>query len=527
MTASTPTSDPTEPPGHGSGQVEATHSEPTGTPLLSSVGRSPASRRLRAADREWTVLPWLLSLSGVLLIIYHLPHFSADLANEVGIFAILSGVVAPTILAIGLVAAGNKLHRSELDRRQIRRVCAWTVLGAGFLVGVGGISYVYQVTEGAVLTHVNYVFGNFVTGGAIAGFIVGWFDAHGHLRREELRGFLEAVEHTGHAVYFTRTDGTIEYVNEAFIEQTRYPRADALGETPAILNAGVQPNAFYEDLWATILAGELWRGELVNERSDGTLYHVDQTIAPVLDEHGTVERFVAINAEITELKQYEAELELQNDQLEQFASILSHDLRNPLNVATGRADLLASEVDTPHLPPLQDALDRMDRLVSDVLQLTRADVSDTETALVDIGPVARAAWRSVETYDASLSVGLPGTVDGTESQLRQLFENLFRNAIEHGGEAVTVTVDRLENGFYVADDGTGIPPAERDSVLETGYTTSESGTGLGLEIVTRIADTHDWETTITESEGGGARFEFTPANLDFDSSHSRVSAAPR
>jgi signal transduction histidine kinase len=97
-----------------------------------------------------------------------------------------------------------------------------------------------------------------------------------------------------------------------------------------------------------------------------------------------------------------------------------------------------------------------------------------------------------------------------ESRLRQLFENLFRNAVEHGGPGVAVTVGPLEGrGFYVADDGPGIPADERDRVRETGYTTADGGTGFGLSIVESIADAHGWGMRLVESETGGARFEFT------------------
>ncbi len=99
------------------------------------------------------------------------------------------------------------------------------------------------------------------------------------------------------------------------------------------------------------------------------------------------------------------------------------------------------------------------------------------------------------------------TAKADENRLRQLFGNLFRNAIEHGGNDVTITVGDLDDGFYVADNGSGIPDEERDQVFEAGHTSAETGTGLGLSIVKEIADAHDWTVSATESSEGGARFE--------------------
>jgi signal transduction histidine kinase len=93
------------------------------------------------------------------------------------------------------------------------------------------------------------------------------------------------------------------------------------------------------------------------------------------------------------------------------------------------------------------------------------------------------------------------------SRLKQVFENLIRNATEHGGPDVTVTVGELDDGFYLEDDGPGIPDEERSRILETGYSTAEAGTGFGLSIVDQIVDAHGWQLRITESEAGGARFE--------------------
>jgi signal transduction histidine kinase len=211
------------------------------------------------------------------------------------------------------------------------------------------------------------------------------------------------------------------------------------------------------------------------------------------------------------LRQRERELERQNDRLEEFASVLSHDLRNPLSVASGFLELArdACETDTadPYFDRVERAHDRMSRLVSDLLTLARQGETVGQTEPVSIEAVAREAWRSVDTAAATLDVQTDSTVEADRERLTTLFENLFRNAVTHGGSAVTVRVVETSDGFAVADDGVGIDPADRDRVFERGYTTSSHGSGFGLSIVEGIVDAHGWTIRAVESEAGGARLE--------------------
>ncbi|GAA0654393.1 PAS domain-containing protein [Salarchaeum japonicum] len=210
-----------------------------------------------------------------------------------------------------------------------------------------------------------------------------------------------------------------------------------------------------------------------------------------------------------EQREYRADLEQKNTQLEEFASIVSHDLRNPLTVASGHLDLAREERESEHLERVADAHERMERLIEDILTLARdGDVVD-ELRPAEVGGVAESAWQTVDTADATLDATASRDVLADSSRLTQLFENLYRNAIEHGGPSVTVTVRDIEGGFAVADDGPGFADVDTDRLFEAGYTTSEDGTGLGLRIVSRIAEAHGWTVEAMESEAGGARFEFT------------------
>jgi len=198
------------------------------------------------------------------------------------------------------------------------------------------------------------------------------------------------------------------------------------------------------------------------------------------------------------------------------ASVLSHDLRNPLDVAEAHLRAARETGDDEHFDAVADAHDRMARIIRDVLTLARGDAVVDPADDVSIEDAVADAWCSVDTPAATLDVADPlPTTRADADRVRRLFENLFRNAVEHGSTAnqtrpddaeVTVTVGRLDGGFYVADDGPGIA-SEGDAVFDPGYTTSDGGAGLGLAIVDRIAAAHGWDLTLTEGADGGARFE--------------------
>ncbi|WP_318570762.1 ATP-binding protein [Salinigranum marinum] len=230
-------------------------------------------------------------------------------------------------------------------------------------------------------------------------------------------------------------------------------------------------------------------------------------------------------------------LRRQNAQLEQFAAVVSHDLRNPINVIEGSLELAAETGDAEHFARAQRAIDRMDRLVDDLLSLARAGETIDDPEPVSLSAVADRAWRTTETDGATLVVDADRTVVADESRLRQLFANLFRNSVEHGStssrpsadatdgsedgdesDGVTVRVEPLADGFAVVDDGPGIPAGEREQVFESGYSTAEDGTGFGLSIVAQVAEAHGWNVSLRDGDGGGARFEFTGVDVENDDS---------
>ena len=224
------------------------------------------------------------------------------------------------------------------------------------------------------------------------------------------------------------------------------------------------------------------------------------------DDGETVRGYIQ---DITDQKRRERALQRERDRLEEFAGVVSHDLRNPLQVAEGQLELATDECDSPHLSNLSEALDRMDELIQDLLVLSRQGDPIGETEATGLNELAELCWRHIEASDATLEVRTEATISADRSRLQQLLENLLRNAVEHGGEDVTITIGALPDGFYLEDDGPGVPEHNRDRIFDPGYSRTDDGTGFGLAIVSEIIDAHGWEIDLTTSHSGGARFEIS------------------
>ncbi|MFC6865223.1 PAS domain S-box protein [Halomicroarcula sp. GCM10025817] len=307
----------------------------------------------------------------------------------------------------------------------------------------------------------------------------------------------------------SQDDNPLVYVNDRFEEITGYDRAEILGRNCRLLQGeGTDPEPVAK-LRAAIDDERPVTVELRNYRADGTEFWNRVTVAPIADGTGEVTNFVGFQEVVTERTERELALERKNKRLDAFTGMVSHDLRNPLHVAEGSLELAREECDNEHVDRASEAVDRSLALVDDLLTLAREgrDLDDVEA--VSLADVLEACWTTVDTEAATLAIRGDVRLRADRSRLVQLLENLVRNAVEHGGRDVTVTAGRLDGGFYVADDGPGIPLEERQAVFEPGHSTNEDGTGIGLAIVERIADAHGWDISVTTGPEGGARFEFT------------------
>jgi len=333
-------------------------------------------------------------------------------------------------------------------------------------------------------------------------------------REAEARKFKKAADYSGHAILVTDRDGTVQYVNAAWEEMTGYTASEAIGRNPRILNSGEHDDAFYEEMWSTILGGEVWEGEIVNERKNGERFVIYQTTAPILGDEGDIQGFVAINDEITEQKQYEKRLEsdlhTSIKQLQVLARVLRHNIRNEMSVVSGTAQVVRNETDEDDIAAMATRIEE----ASDQL-LAQAD-KQREIVRLLMEPSAETSLRLADAIDdvvERLSERYPGTeiaVDvpsdlrlTTLPELRQAIEELVENAIVHADrEPPEVTISARSRHrsveIRIEDNGPGIPSAERQVITEEAEIDALlHSSGMGLWLVNR---------TVTRA-GGTIRFE--------------------
>jgi signal transduction histidine kinase len=279
--------------------------------------------------------------------------------------------------------------------------------------------------------------------------------------------------------------------------------------------------------------GSLYRAALDGERSEFEFTYAGRTYrghtVPVRDRTGAVVAGMALTQDVTDAHEQRARLQRQNERLDRFASIVSHDLRTPLNVVDGSLVLLREAAADGDQAAVDENVDRISRacrrmndIVENVLTLARQPDRIGDTDDVPLAETVRSVWGHLDTEGAVLVVDVDGrettTVRADGHALRRLLENLFVNAVTHGsagGDTVTVRVEWVAGdegdagrpGFAVSDDGPGLSDEAREHAFDWGYTTDGSGVGFGLGIVQRIAEAHGWTVSATQSTAGGARFE--------------------
>jgi len=290
--------------------------------------------------------------------------------------------------------------------------------------------------------------------------------------------------------------------------------AEQIGKTDPELYAPELAEVSYADDRHVLETGEpvIDREEYDPDQEDWNL----TSKAPLYDDDGEIRGLVGVTRQITARKEYEQRLERQNERLEEFVSIVSHDLRNPLNVATGQLELAQEECDSDRLDRVERAHERMETLIEDLLQLAREGETAQDLAPVRLAEAVDRSTETVETGTVTVELESDASVWADVGRLHQLLENLVGNAVEHGGPDTTVRVGTLPDaaGFYVADDGPGIPEDDPERVFEAGYSTSTDGTGFGLSIVQEIVEAHGWDIRVTESADGGARFDISGVDVE-------------
>ncbi|MBM3779016.1 MAG: PAS domain S-box protein [Acidimicrobiia bacterium] len=326
-------------------------------------------------------------------------------------------------------------------------------------------------------------------------------DAAGHLGRlEEIRHALDVAA----IVAMTDVAGRITFVNDKFCEISGFSRDELLGQDHRIVNSGLHPKAFMQDLWHTIANGRVWHGEIRNRKKDGGYYWVDTTIVPFLNARGKPYQYVAIRADITERKLAEERLRSQEAlaRVGQLAAMVAHEVRNPL--AGIKAALQVIKATRPPGDPeaavMQDIIDRADALnglVSDLLLFARP--RPPQLQIVSLHGVLGEALDMVrrDPLGAALRIAINGedvALSGDRMLLRGVFQNLVLNAAQAMQGSGAITVRTSVNGptarVEIHDSGPGIPETHRGQVFEPFFTTKSRGGGLGLPIARRSVELH-------------------------------------
>ena len=334
--------------------------------------------------------------------------------------------------------------------------------------------------------------------------------AHEYRAKIESERYSTVLRALDYPIYVVNADAEFEYVNRAFLDLVGYDRDEIIGAKPGKIKSeeGVRRA---NEMLATIVSstGPATQQFRVNIRTkDGdTVPCYDHMAALPFDDE--FRGSVGILRDATREQRQREELIRQNERLNEFTSIVSHDLRAPLQNARTAAEMAHTTGDDAHFDALEREHERMDRMIDELLTLAKEGETVLDTELVDVTGVATEAWEpfgsprdTLELPDAELRV------DADRSRIQRLFENLFRNVSEHCASPVTVTVGVSDAGFYVADDGPGLGDTDAEDVFEPGFTTATDGTGFGLTIVRRIVNAHGWEVSISDGTDGGVRFDF-------------------
>lgn len=330
-------------------------------------------------------------------------------------------------------------------------------------------------------------------------------------RLEEMRLALDQAA----IVATTDQRGTITYVNDKFCQISKYSREELIGQDHRIINSGFHPKEYFRELWRTIAQGGVWRGELRNRAKDGTIYWVDTTIVPFLDNEGRPRQYLAIRSDITQRKAAEARLREQEalTQLGQLAAVVAHEVRNPLAGLRGSLQILESRLpkgmrEREIIAPMIQRIDGLSKTVEDILLFARPQpprLRPVEVRAIVSDAVASARASAPDICRVSIT-GDDAPILADPDMLRAVLLNLILNACQASNGQVVEIVTRVDQGHghvEVCDRGPGISDEVREKIFAPFFTTKSSGTGLGLPIVKRLMEVQGGEVSLRPRDGGG------------------------
>lgn len=348
----------------------------------------------------------------------------------------------------------------------------------------------------------------------------------------------EIIEQNPSMVFVTNLDGTIEYVNTMFKKMTGYSNDEVIGENPRILQSGVTPLPLYEDMWATILSGEKWRGEIKNKRKDGSIFWAYLTISPIALNGTEINHFVAVHEDITQRKAAEKKLTAAKEQAEiasrtksEILANTSHELRTPLNAIIGFSSAIKNQTFGPlgnsnyndYIEIIKESGEHLLALINDILDVASLEAAQVKLCigqfrLTDVlqssfrlvAPRAEQAGITMLCEDVDHSLMLCAD----ERRIKQIFINLLSNAVKftRDGGTVSVSTKRDRSGgltIHVSDTGIGMDESDIAKAMtqfgqvESDHTRKYHGTGLGLPLTQGLVELHGGTLNISSEKGTG------------------------
>ncbi|MCO8242548.1 MULTISPECIES: ATP-binding protein [unclassified Haladaptatus] len=442
--------------------------------------------------------------------------FSHDwTAGIVSIFLLL--VVGPGLI---LLYASYRLPRTEVRPDLFGSVAKWCLSGIVVMLAIVALIalLIDLMRPGNILILTALA--------SVSGLGMGFTDARAETRAlnaeeqrleaerysKELKRYETIVETINDGIFVIDEDDRFTLVNETYAEMVGYDREELLGtHTSLVVEKGIDDLPIDAQRELLRDRGGKKTYDAVLKTSSEELLEVEATVGGLPEGENARHDLAGVVRDVTERNEREQQLERQNKRLDSFASMIAHELRNPLMIGQMYCNELPAEAAPLAVEYITESFDRIEDIIDVLLVITQGHEAIPESTPVELAAVAESAWTKVESSNASLDVLIDATISADETYLEHLLRNLFENAIEHGGTDVTVTVGELSTGFYVADNGIGISAEDKETVFEMGYTTASDygGMGLGLAFVRELSDVYGWTCSLTDSETGGAQFEFS------------------
>jgi PAS domain S-box-containing protein len=343
----------------------------------------------------------------------------------------------------------------------------------------------------------------------------------------DLLRYSNVIHYTTNPIQITDAKGVMVYVNPAFERTSGYPKEELIGRNPSILSSGRHPKGFWKNVWEHILSGKTWVGYVENKRKDGSQFHTELLISPIIDADGTVVGFLGAHRDITEQKILEQQL-VRSQKMEAIGTLaagIAHEVGNPLTSISSLVQVIqrttTDQFAIEKLELIKNQINRIARIIRDLVDFSRPSTHIVRPTSVN--NVLRDALNIVQygkkvkniQFKVELADSLPD-LNLVADQLVQVFINILMNAVDAlGGKPGTIGMRSRLNGssveVLIADSGKGVTPEDREKIFEPFFTTKEvgKGTGLGLWVSYGIVKNFGGDITVESEPERGSLFTVT------------------